>query len=321
MALAISISTHSIASPANQWQDGLSGEAAIMLGYTKDNSQFNTDNKTTDSLNSKGKNQNETSVIPLGSLQYTFDNAKSQLFAGFSRADITLGHINAEFGYRRNLEQYGVLAASVLPNLIANTTWADPYVTGQDRSETDSKTQALRIQYTDIFSTGFGLDLGVGERNIDTEKSGSNLSLTSTEQNQLKRDSKLLYAKSTYQTMVSRGIILKGGLSFLKNNADGDAMSSNTYGVEASIIRLSSAYSTAFSLLYDQKQFNAENPVFTKKQTDKVMAANLSFSYKEPFGLENWNAVALAGYQSTNSNINFYDSTSWRILTGLSYNF
>ncbi len=316
----LAIASNCLASHNSEWQSGLSGEAGILFGYTKSDSQFNDKNKATSSLNQSGESKGRPLALPMGSLQYTFDDQKSQLFLGTSRADVTLGHINAELGYRRQMDNYGVMSASFLPTLIANTTWSNPYVTDKNRTETDSKVQALRFQYNNIFHSGFSLDMAFGKHSVDKEESGQG-KYTAKQQTLLKRDSKVYYLKGDYQTALSRGLIVRSGLSFIKNKADGAAMTSNTYGLNAGIIRASRAYTTVLNLSYKNERFDEANPVFAKKQKDHHYGVNLSYVYHQPFGLKDWQAVTMAGYQVTQSNIDFYGEKSWRLMTGMSYQF
>lgn len=321
--LAVSVSTVSFAAPPPQkWEAGFSGELAVLTGFSRNNSQFNTDYKKTDNLNSSGDTKNKFIIGPLGTLKYTFASEKKQLFIGNNRSDIALGHFNFEAGYRHLLDRNGVIAVSVLPGLVTSTTWADPFLTGQDRKETDSKVQAIRLKYDNILGSNFSLDLAGGKLKIDDENSGdSSNTLTTAEKNSLKRESKLFFGKVSHQYMLTPQLVLRSGVSYLKQNADGNAMSKNEYGAEAGIANISRDYTLALNFSYRNARFDETNPVFNAKQKDNRYRVNLAYSYDAPFGWTDWDFVAITGYTYNNSNIDFYDEKSLMMMAGLSFKF
>ena len=65
-------------------ESGFSGYIEILGAYISTNSQLNTDsdNKTTDSLDTSGERVNKFRPLPLGLLRYTFAEIRTQLFVG-----------------------------------------------------------------------------------------------------------------------------------------------------------------------------------------------------------------------------------------------
>lgn len=330
--LAVSISTASYAAaptsnPAsfggNKWEAGFSGELAVLAGFIRKNSQFNTKDPKIDNLNGSGNGKNKFIGGPLGTLKYTFASEDKQVFLGNNRSDIALGQFNFELGYRQSLGRNGVVAASILPGLIPHKTWADPFLTGQDRKETDSKVQAIRLKYDNILGSDFSLDLAGGKLKVDDENSGETLGLTDAEKNSLKREGKLFFGKVSHRYMLAPRLFLRSGLSYLKQNADGNAMSKNEYGAEAGIARINRDYTLALNFSYRRAQHDEINPVpnFLKKQRDNRYRVNLAYSYDAPFGWTDWDFVSIAGYTYNNSNINFYDEKTLILMAGFSYKF
>lgn len=330
LAMAVSTASYAAApSPSatsfngNKWEAGFSGELAVLAGFIRKNSQFNTKDAKTDDLKNSGNAKNKFIGGPLGTLKYTFAGEDKQVFIGNNRSDIALGQYNFELGYRQSLGRNGIVSASVLPGLIPHKTWEDPFVTGQDRKETDSKVQAIRLKYDRILGSDFSLDLAGGKLKIDDEKSGrfADLGLSDAEMNSLKREGNLFISKISHRYMLSPGWFLRSGLSYQKLNADGNAMNKNEYGVEAGIARISRDYTLALNFLYRNARFDETNPVFSKKQKDNRYRVNLAYSYNAPFGWKDWDFVSIAGYTHNNSNINFYDEKSLILMAGVSYKF
>ena len=327
--LAVSVSTASYAaapSPTgfsgNTWEAGFSGEVAVLAGFIRKNSQFNTKYKQTDTRNSAADTKTQFIGGPIGTLKYTFASEDKQVFLGNNRSDIALGQFNFELGYRQSLGRNGIIAASVIPGLIPKKTWADPFLTGQDRKETDSKVQAIRLKYDNVLGSDFSLDLAGGKLKVDDENSGASINtLTTAEKNSLKRESKLFFGKVSHRYRLAPQLFLRSGLSYLKQDADGNAMSKNEYGVEAGIASISRDYTLALNFSYRNARFDETNPVFDKKQKDNRYRVNLAYSYDSPFGWQNWDFVSIAGYSYNNSNIDLYDEKSLIMMAGFSYKF
>ena len=303
-----------------QWQPGFSGELGVITGYTRSNSQFNVENDTTDSLVKPGSTKSKSLLAPLGSLQYTFANRESQVFFGTDRSDVALGRFHLELGYRHKLQGNSVISASFVPGIIPNKTWADPYLTGQDRKETDSKIRAFRLKYNNIADTDFSLELAGGKRKIDDEQSGQNGYGAATQQ-QLKRDGNIYFAEASHRFMLSRTMFLRSALNYTRVNADGDAMTNNIYSVEAGLISLFDRSSLALTVNYQNARFGKENPIYGQKQKDHRWGAFLAYAYKEPLGWQDWELVSLTGYNKRSSNIDFYDEKSMMISVGTNYRF
>ena len=324
--LAVCVSTASHAAPpagfsGNQWEAGFSGELAVLAGFSRNNSQFNTKVPRTDNLNDSGKIKNRFIGGPMGTLKYTFADEQKQVFIGNNRSDIALGQFSFELGYRQSLGRNGVVAASILPGLIQHKTWADPFVTGQDRKETDSKVQAIRLKYDRVLGSDFSLDLAGGKLKVDDENSGDFLGLTDAQKSTLKREGNLFLGKISHRYMLSPGLFLRSGLSYLKHNADGNAMNKNEVGAEAGIAKINRDYTLALNFLYRNARFDETNPVFSKKQKNNRYRVNLAYSYDAPFGWTDWDFVSIAGYTYNDSNIDFYDEQSMILLAGFSYKF
>ncbi|MCP4955295.1 MAG: DUF2860 domain-containing protein, partial [Photobacterium aquimaris] len=111
------ISTTAMAKPVD-WTPGIGGEISLMVGYNKSNSQFNSDNHTTENLNNNGNDQTKMFVAPIGSLNYTFSSGDKQLYFGTSRSDIALGRFHIEAGYRQKFADTSTLTLSYIPGLL-----------------------------------------------------------------------------------------------------------------------------------------------------------------------------------------------------------
>lgn len=322
LVAATIVSTTALAKPVD-WTPGFGGDVSLMVGFSKSDSQFNSDNHTTSNLNNNGDNQNKMFVAPIGSLSYTFKDSYNQLYFGTNRSDIALGRFHVEAGYRQKFTDNSMLTLSYIPGLLSQKTWQDPYLQDIKRAKTDTNINALNIKLDNIRGSRFSGQVAYGKFSIDHERSGSNpsLSLTTNQQATLNRNANILYTEASYTQPFSRSLILRTAINFTNINADGHAMRNNMYGVAATIIQLLPQSSFAFTLNYKRALFDLANPVFNKKQQDNKFGAFLAYEYNQPFNWKNWGAVSLIGYNSTQSNINFYDSNDILVSAGLNYKF
>ncbi|OBU20273.1 DUF2860 domain-containing protein [Photobacterium aquimaris] len=316
------ISTTAMAKPVD-WTPGIGGEISLMVGYNKSNSQFNSDNHTTENLNNNGNDQTKMFVAPIGSLNYTFSSGDKQLYFGTSRSDIALGRFHIEAGYRQKFADTSTLTLSYIPGLLSQKTWQDPYLQGVKRNKTNSNINAFSVKLDNIRGSRFSGQIAYGKFSIDHENSGNDplLHLTSNEKASLNRNANVLYTEGTFVQPFSRSLILRTAVNFTNIDADGHAMSNNIYGAAATIIQLLPHSSLAFTLSYKTALFDATHPVFNKKQQDNKFGAFLAYEYNQPFNWKNWGLVSLIGYSSTQSNINFYDSNDMLVSVGLNYKF
>ncbi|WP_263081197.1 DUF2860 domain-containing protein [Endozoicomonas sp. Mp262] len=318
--VAYSMSAVAAAQPPQQWEPGFSGEVSILAGFTHKHSQFNTDNKSTSTLDQSGGSQGKYLMAPMGLVRYTFADQDRQLFFGSSRSDLALGNFYIEAGYRQSFQQNGTMSFSIIPGVISTKTWADPFITGEDREETRQKRQAVRFQYKNIMGSDFSIELAAGKTKVDEEKSGQR-NYTDAQQELLKREGNIFLAKGSHRYKLSRNLFLRSALIYMKDKADGDAMASNAYGIEGGIVSMQADSTLALTLSYKQARFDETNPVFGEKQKDHRYSAFLAYSYDEPFSLKDWDFIALTGYNYTHSNIDFYEEKSLLLMAGLSYKF
>ncbi|MGF1876982.1 DUF2860 domain-containing protein [Photobacterium frigidiphilum] len=321
MGLLLAMTSTSVwANPLAQWEQGFSGDISLLTGFSNTKSQFNTDIKSTPSLESSGESDTKALIAPLGAIQYTFASDK-QVFMGTSRSDLALGRFHIEAGYRQLFEGNGMVSLSYVPGIIGTETWEDPFLVNENRTKTDTKIKGFRFQYKNILGSNFSMETSVGQQEIDSEKSGQKQNLSETEIASLDREGNIIYLEGAYRQSIARGRFLRGALNYTRLDADGDAMSYDTYGAQLSIIQMLPSSSLALTFGYKNAQYEAENPVFDEKQKDDLWSVFLAYEYNEPFGWTNWGLVSLIGYNTTDSNINFYNEDTLMATVGINYKF
>ncbi|MDP2544580.1 DUF2860 family protein [Photobacterium damselae subsp. piscicida] len=120
---------------------------------------------------------------------------------------------------------------------------------------------------------------------------------------------------------MTQNTVLRTAINYRDIDADGKAMSNNSYGVTSTLIQRLDRSSYALTLSYKYTDFDAANPIFAKTQENNEFGAFLAYEYAQPFDWKDWGFVSLLGYQNDNSNINFYDQDNILLSVGMNYQF
>ncbi|WP_087016090.1 DUF2860 family protein [Thaumasiovibrio subtropicus] len=303
--------------------NGFSGDIGVSVFYTSGHSQFNMDDgAVTDSIYEKGEKESDSTIAPLGNLNYTFNNKQSQLFLGASRADVAVGRLHLEFGYRHWLANSTQLSFSVIPGIVDSETWQDPYVANQTRVISDTNSKAFRFQANNIVGSGVSWEIAAGEIEIENEKSGTtDPSFAAINKSQLDRNADVLFSELGYAYMVNRGLILRAAIDYLDYGAKGDAMAYQRIGAEASVILNTRRSSIVTTFGFGSSSFDQSHPIYNKTRDDSDYSIFVAYEYREPLGWKNWSVISLIGYNETDSNIDFYDEDSLLTSVGMNYRF
>ncbi|WP_028025261.1 DUF2860 domain-containing protein [Enterovibrio calviensis] len=302
---------------------GLSGEISLIGGVVSTDSNLSTssDPIKNSPLNSSGNSETDSIFGPLGSVAFTWgEGLNHQIFAGTTREDIAVGTIALEIGYKHELASGTQITAAYLPTVVSEEVWANPYLTDSARSETDKSGNAYRLQVNRIGGSPLSLDFAYAQTEIDNEQSGAN-SFSLSEQNQLARDGDTFYTKASYRQFLGRGLGIAPAVVYLNHDADGDAMSYQSIGGELSYFSFAGRNKIVLTAKYHVRDYDAMNPVFNTTREDKDYGAFLAYEYGEIFGMESLSFISLAGYNNTDSNIDFYNTSQYLFSLGVSYKF
>lgn len=322
LAVSLSVVSHGAVAKLGE-SNGFSGEIAINAAYASKTSNLT---NTDDEFRTYNGGQQENSsalVLPLGNVQYTWGSRSNhQVFLGTSRADVAVGTLALETGYRYQFQGGTKWSLAVLPTILEGEVWQDPYLLNTARNTTDEKGTAYRMQIDNIAGSLFSLDLAYGKRELDSELSGSGAGLSAEEMATLDRNADIFYGKFKMMLPINRGVLLFPALIYTQQDANGSAMKSNTYGAEVSSFISAGNHQFAFTVTYLNRQYDGANPVFddvTRK--DDEWKAFLAYEYPGIFYSDNLSLVAFGGINNSSSNIEFYDSKDWITSVGLNWEF
>lgn len=295
-------------------EQGFSGEISINTGVTSSTSNFDTDADSTISSNTqKASSESSFLIAPLGSIAYTFgEKLNHQVYTGTARDDVATGTVVLEVGYKYQLESGMVIDASLLPTIMSGETWANPYAEGVARSKTDETGNAFRLKLSNIAGSALSLDMAYATKDIDSDLVGYE---------ELKRDADTIYLKGQYRQPISRTMMLVPSLIYQSSDAEGNAESFEQFGGEVSLFGGMGRHQYALTAGYNQRSYDASNPIYDKKRSDDNINLFAAYEYDQFMDWENWSFVSLAGYGTSDSNITFYDESQYIVSVGLNYKF
>ena len=301
-------------SAALEDENGFSGEASFLVGAMSAKSNFNTGTDTKKgALNSEGESETEGILVPLGQLNYTFgQNNNHQIFIGLDRDDIAVGDAAFEIGYKTELSSGMVIATSFLPTVVGGETWENQYSTGK-RTTTDVTGNAFRLNTESIMGSNFDLDLAYYTSDIDKDFYKNNKNLA--------RSGNGIYSKTSYNFSIDETSRLVPSVIYTSFSADGKAESNKAFGLEIAYQVVMGRHAFSVSTDFKQASYDAVHETFNIKRKDNSYGVFSAYEYENFMGWENWNGVALAGYEVQSSNINFYDESEYLVGAGVNYKF
>lgn len=311
-------------------ESGFSGYIELLGAYFSTNSQLNTDhkNKRTDSLDKSGERVHKFRPLPLGLISYTFAEVRAQLYLGLLPENVAQGQFQVEAGIRHDLTDGTSLRAAFIPiTPIQAETWKDPFVVDLNRQETDIASYGIKLAAENIKGWGLNLKFGWAHATIDDEESGRFLFsqpgsfLTSDDLDNLERDSNTYRFTGEYSHRLAHNVQLKPILRYTRGDAEGDANSFHGLTPQLSLSYFREQLQVVLNAAVNVEWYDDTHPLFDKTRRDLNLSLFAILGYKEPFKLKNFRVDWFNGIFRQNSNIDFYESTSWLTALGIGYEF
>ena len=311
-------------------KSGFSGYLEILGAYISTNSQLNTDsdNKKTDSLDESGERVGKIRPFPLGLIRYTFAEKRTHLFLGVLPENVAQGQFQVEAGARHVLSNGTGLRASIIPlTPIEQKTWEDPFVVGQDRKRTDINSFGVKLAAENILGSNLTLKYGWVRQTIDDEKSGTFLLsqtgsfLTPDDLEDLDRDAHFHRITAEYSFQIGPRMMLKPILRYTRGDAKGDANSFHALTPQLSYLYFGKQLQASVNVSVTPEWYDKTHPVFDKTRRDINPGLFAILGYKDPFGFKKFRIDWFNAVFNSNSNIDFYDSSSFITAIGIGYSF
>ncbi|WP_047049623.1 DUF2860 family protein [Vibrio mexicanus] len=301
---------------------GFSGAFSVNVGTGSNQSQSSThgDNAVTDDLNNSGEEISQGSPFILGRLQYSFGD--TVIFVGNSEDQIAEAQFQGELGVVHRLNDNLSLTAALFGNVPSiDEVWQDPYLTNSERRTTEQTVAGARFALGMNAVLPITLKYAYAYSEVDREDIGVSQDLTEQESQLLARESDYHRFGAEIALPINQSIVVAPAFYYTLRDALGDAKSFDQISAQISLAVNHQKHSWVTTFRGSSASFDTENPVFKQKQDYDSTGIFSVYSFNEPFAWRNAQVHLMAGYQSTDSDITFYDSESTFFSTGFSYRF
>lgn len=277
--------------------------------------------KRIESLSDKPDKESTGALSLAGEVGYAFAEPGVYLFLGNRLEDFLRLDNSSALGARMDLDRLGILEASALFSSVPTEVWADPFLTGADREETDRTSSGARLGLARIFGTRLEAQVTVRKVELDDERSGESLDLSATERALLARDGDAARLEILYTWVLNDRHVLIPSVDVGTYDADGDANSRDGAGVQLTHAYRQGRYRLVSNLALRQTSFDEANPVFDRKQDEDEVVLSTTGFYAGLFNLPRLSGMASLLYAKRDSRITFFDSEATVASLGVLYTF
>ncbi len=305
-------------------ETGLSGEVQPLVGVisSRSNLAVSSDQKRIDSLYSLSSRETRAVGGALGRIDYTVVPRELALYAGTPRSSLADGEIAVELGARYLVDRVGLLTAGVIPVTVNDgEAWSDPFVAGTRRDATDVDRRGLRLGLAGIAGTGLSVDYRLYRRDVDRERSGQALGLSTADRRLLAREGTEHRFDLNYRLAVTDRLSLTPGLQYRRLEADGAANRGWLLRPQVSARYDIDRWSVSMTGYFGVDRYDARQPIYDEYRDGEEMGVVAGVRYVEPFGWSNWSVNAYGVWSERESDIRFYDEQTGLLGVGLGYRF
>jgi hypothetical protein len=299
-------------------ESGFSGFINLGLAYLNvednmisGNKLVNVTDKTINSVFSSPDGEPSIAPIINGEIRYTFAQTRTQLYFGNQLEDYLRFDFSTLLGVRQELPDSSVGAISYVFSGLPTEVWADPYVAGVRREDTDRTSNGFRLEWERPFGTEFGMQFTWRKISIDDEFSGvfGGLGLTPGQIGLLDREGDHYSVQFYYTWKLAERHHLIPSFTYNKFDLDGDAMANDRYTLLLTYSYKGEKYSAVVNGFLGMADYDNRNPIYGERQEDDLYGLSLTGFWHRPFGLpKGFSLVGTTAYLKDNANINFYDT-------------
>ena len=254
-------------------------------------------------------------------IAYTIANFGTQFYSRFQPSPYIFLDLENHLGIRQRLEGAGIVDISLSTSAPVTKVWKDPYLQGPDRGDTDRSVQGLNLRWHNAMESPLTLEISSQEIEIDDEKSGESLPLSTDEQRLLRRQGQAYRYHVDYQWALNDRHMIVPGFSYLDYQLDGDAMAEDGVSLQLSHEYKGLKWGFTTMLYYRDLDAKKDNPIFGEAADRSVYGAAMTCRYSEPFNWKNWSANARVSWYESDNDIDFYDETMGLVMIGATYRF
>ncbi|NDV13846.1 DUF2860 family protein [Crenobacter caeni] len=303
--------------------NGFSGSVGVGIATNDVASNFYKvdGNERSEGLGNAPKSHNEGQFMPSLDLRYTLADSRTQFVLGNQIHDQMRLDYSQQLAVRQEVGANGIVSFGLVFNGIApNEVWANPYASGE-RSDTKRKSNGVRLGWEGILGSNFSADITRRKIELDEERSGLGLGLSSAERALLDRNGDVTRVNVSYDWEFAPGQFLAPGVVYAEHDLDGRAMSSKSTGLKLDYgIRTGTGVFTTTAYVGKQ-DYDAANPIWNRKADADEYVIGVNYLHGKLFGYKQLSGYVNAAYGKSDSDIDFFDTEVSRVGAGVRYSF
>ena len=289
------------------WAGEWSAQIGVGAGWMKTESHLDPedDNKRLDSLNQSPKS--ESDFLPVAAFEINYQiSRQTGIYGGIPLENGP----NPTLGFRHDTGRTGEFDLSVFYAL-PDEVWADPYLTGVNRTETDQDQYGAKLAY----ELG-DFELSYEARFVDVDKDDIGVRLPN-----LKRDGTVHQLETGYGIELGQGFEITPSIGFVMADMDGKSNEYQGFSAGLTLQKFWQNWMMMVSIGGRVNEYDASHPVFNQTREDDILESMAVVSWFNPLGFDNFSLSFGAGYEKIDSNIRFYDEKQMMTFFMIGYRF
>ena len=311
-------------------QAGFSGYVQPGLGYLSIKSNmvakvlsFDLSDQKINNLNDEPDSQSTMLFSLPFKLAYTFQGGRTQVFLGTEVGDLLSFDTAQQLAIEQDVGALGVMQAGLLFSG-ATRVWKDPYVTGQNRDDTDRKNMGAQFTWDKVFGSNLELEYSIRKIDIGSEKSGEFFGLGNAQQDRLDRNGVVHQVSAGYQFKLAEKHRLTPEIALSYADLDGEAMANTGVDLKLNYTYFGDPVKLVLNGSVGAADYDKSNPIYGKTRNDDRYGMSATAYYKNPwgwtlFGSEPMQFFVTGAYALTDSNIDFYNQEALLGMGGVAF--
>ena len=286
-------------------------QAGCILISTNDQLYVDEKNEKTSSLNKNSDFFHKIDPGLLLDLNFHFPSG-TNFYLGTPEEDAGKA---IKLGCSQNLKNNSVIGVSAKYKY-DESVWEDPFITDQNREDTDVDIYVFDISVKRI--AGSSLNIGYSFESVDVDHD-----VLGDHYNELKRDGFIHSFSMGYTFMPGANNIIVPSLKYAITDFDGKSNNFSSYSGSIDYIKSMKniVYTLSISVSNDRHQKTHPVPEFNKKRNDVTFEAIAIITWMNPMGYNDY-FINIGGiFIENESNIKFFDSTTYLGIISLGYKF
>jgi len=284
------------------------------------NGKVEVGDKQVNNLSDDPNNSNGGAIPALNfELSYTFADSRTQVFVGNLLENYVQFDMSTLAGVRQDIGSAGLIGASLQTTSVDTQVWSDPYLTNAKRDDTDRTSKGYRVFWQQFMSSGLEVRYTATEVDIDKERSGESLALSTAQRHLLDRNGDVDRFDMLYEfSSQDKRHMVTPGLAYIDRGLDGNAMANDGGNVSLNYIyKYDDNWRYVVNAAYGTFDYKEANPIYAFKDSVDEYGVSGTVFYTEPFGWKDWSFNATAGWYEEDHDIDFYDTQVGVVVFGM----